>query len=921
MRTIILFSVLLLLTGHVFAWDGMPTPQLHVVGNKLKDPTGKDVVLHGWMQPTSSWFNGKGKWYSDPTNWKDPGNIAPFLNYLKNAATVFTDTTSKYNQKHGWYTSFVRLNTDGIGGWTSQGGLVDTSQFNGWIKNFIVPYANFLSTRGLYLVLSAVGPINTPDNGTRNAGVVEQERLRKFWSTVAGFPGVKNANNIMFELMNEPVDIESTPGNGDWGNHQDKYFAAFTNWIQPIIDDIRNTGSNNIIWVPTLEWQGSPYQWAKYPFKGTNIGVACHYYPAYGGVFDNATSVQNLWNLQYKPAADKWPMIITELFWTPYPKDPWNLVNGSTAGFGNALRKAMDKQGNVSYLVGFIGDLLENLDDNLPSDCYLSPREGAPAYFTWLPDYKLAGPDDGTAKYKYSFANEDDPKLIKLTISHPIKELSSFYGFTVIVNNQVVPIDSVKLSSKNRLNIYLHDSIRTNDEIKISYTNGNVISVYDKNMPDFNGKRVENLLKGTSPRLIELITNSKGDTLIARFNKKMLFPSDLSGISLKAEYNGNKDIPLLQCVFAENDSTTLLFSLGEKVYADYLLHLTYYGSGIFSADSSELKIFTDSAVTNNSIGLPIEIVSGKLEANGTSVVLIFTKPIAVTPAQSSRFTLKVKGVSLAFTDFFMLNNTIRFTILNNLHSEDVASINYTPGKITAVDKGELASISNYQISNLMTPSKWVTIPNKIEAENYSLQSGTQTENTGDTGGGLNIGWIDNGDWMEYAIDNTSDVSNFKITFRIASPNSTGKLDFYLDNKLIKQVPVSNTGNWQTWKSIIENITISKGRHYLKIIAATGGYNINYIDIKDPTSSIEQITDGSISIYPNPVSGKITITSADIQYNKVEILDMKGNIVLLKLLSDFKSELKMPVNLSNGLYLVKISDGNRFSIKKIVVKRD
>ena len=165
------------------------------------------------------------------------------LNYLKDTATLMSDTTPRYGQSHGWYSTFVRVNTDSIGGWTSQGGLVNSSQFNGWIQNFVVPFANHLRTRGMYLVLSATGPINTPNNGTHNAGVTEQQRLITFWQTVANAPGVKSADNIMFELMNEPVDVESVPGQRRLGQPPVAItFQAFKNWTQPIINAIRNTG-------------------------------------------------------------------------------------------------------------------------------------------------------------------------------------------------------------------------------------------------------------------------------------------------------------------------------------------------------------------------------------------------------------------------------------------------------------------------------------------------------------------------------------------------------------------------------------------------------------------------------------------------------------------------------------------------------
>ena len=38
-----------------------------------------------------------------------------------------------------------------------------------------------------------------------------------------------------------------------------------------------------------------------------------------------------------------------------------------------------------------------------------------------------------------------------------------------------------------------------------------------------------------------------------------------------------------------------------------------------------------------------------------------------------------------------------------------------------------------------------------QAESFSSQSGTQLENTSDTGGGQNVGWIAPGDWLAYSM--------------------------------------------------------------------------------------------------------------------------------------------------------------------------
>ncbi|MBN1181494.1 MAG: carbohydrate-binding protein, partial [Bacteroidales bacterium] len=862
------------------AWQGMPTPALHVDGNKLKDPTGKEVLLHGFMQPTSNWFNGQGKWYSNPRDWEDANDVAQCLNFMNEMADLMSDTTPRYNQNHGWYASFVRLNTDDIGGWNSQSGLTDANQFNAWINNFIVPYAEHLSSRGLYLVLSAVGPINTPNNGTHNAGMEEQQRLLTFWSTVANAPGVKNAENIMFELMNEPVDIESSPGNGDWGNHQNKYFSAFTKWIQPVIDTIRSTGSNNIIWVPTLEWQGSPYQWDLYPFSGTNIGVACHYYPAYGGVFDDPVRVQSLWDRQYKPAADRWPMIITEMFWTPFPNDPGNLVNGHTEGFGNAIKKAMDNQGNVSYMVGFIGDLLESLNDSRPADCNLAPREGAQSYFQWLPSYVPFGPDDGTPKLEYARVTEENPKQLQLVLSHAANKENSFTGFTVTIDNQVVDIDSVVAGdTTNMLLVNLKNNVLNNNEIALSYSNGNVWSIYGKCLADFTDIPVNNQLNGAPPKILELSTNEHSNILIARFSKKMNIPIDLSVMTLTVQYDEKIDLSVLSSSFYNEDSTLLMFTLSDTVYADYTLALSYSGNNIASSDGGLLQSFTDRPIKNNSTGMNFSVTSGKIEADGYSVILEFTKPLAIIVGMPDDFAIEVNGKSAAYKSLYVVNNTIRFTLENNLHYGDTLVIDYIPGNITATDMGKLELFTGLNIYNPLPEPTWQKIPGKIQAEKYNLQSGTRTENTSDSGGGLNVGWIDSGDWLEYAIENNTTDSRFEISFRLASNSGDGKIDFYLDNKKKSVVSVPNTGSWQTWKSVDKIITVPPGKHYMKLIASTGGFNINYMEISLPGGTgTESIIDEGIHIYPNPVCSEMVIKASAFKHHKIEVLDITGKII-------------------------------------------
>jgi hypothetical protein len=904
LKNLLILFIIGLIPVEIFAWDGMPTPPLHIEGRWLKDPTGKNVVLHGWFQAGGWWFNGK--LFNDPTTFT-PEDCAEALKYYKAQAELLTHTGPLFGYNHGWYSSFVRFILPSEG-WDTTG-LVNGALVDRAINNLVVPYIEYCKTRGLYVVLVSSAP-----SGATYMSARHKSNLMKYWKRMAAYPGIKNADNIMFEICNEPIVIESVLGNGDWGSVSDAHDRAIQRFMQDICDTIRSTGANNIIWVPGLIWQGRLSNFAKYPVTGNNIGYAGHKYP-FGE--NNLQNVINNFNNDWKICSDKYPIIVTEASWHTMGSDQ-GIRTGTTEVFGKTMRDLYDKAGNISWIVGFNTELIGGIDAGKPITEWSYPEiNSGRAGFDWWPSYTWCAPDDGTPKLESASVTENNPRQISIIINHPTLKLDNYNGFTVKIDNQVVEIDSVVLGiATNQLLIHLNDSVLTNSEITFSYNGGNVVSIYEKNLVAFNEVAVENMLKGAAPRITELKTNENGDTLVAKFNMKMKLPSDISSLALDPGYNGNMNIPLLQCSFANNDSTSLVFSLANKVYAEYQLLLSYSGNKIVSSDSGLLKTFSDFPVTNYSKGLPVQIDTGKLAPDGLSGILEFSKPLAFIIEQSA-FTIKVNKKSVALRDIYSYNNTILFTLPSTLHYGDTITVSYTPGKVTATDKGILESFIDFPVTNPVKEPTWLSVPGKIEAENYYSQWGISTENTGDTGGWLNVGWIDDGDWLEYGIENNTSESSYTITFRIASPNSTGKLDFYLDNVKIGQVTVPNTGGWQTWQSVVKNITVGQGKHYLKIVAVAGGFNINYYDIKKLQTGIAKVHDDILKIYPNPVSKEMIIGSAGFRYNKVEIIDIMGKTVFCRLTAH-EPELHIPVNLPNGTYIVKISNGNQFQLKKIII---
>jgi hypothetical protein len=376
------------------AYQGMPVPQLHVNGRFLQDPSGKTVLLHGWHEPSWSGFNGGYNVnYTEPSDYTNPSTVAGELNFLEGAADILSNTNSRWGYNHGWYESFVRIVADngpGSGltpGWGPNGGsLTDQNQFNGWMNNLIVPYAQHCASRGLYVVILGTPSTAYGSDGSHNMTQQYQQNLITYWTAVAGNSSIKNAPNIMFEICNEPVNIETSFGANNWGASDAAHWQAIRNFMQPIVNAIRNTGANNIILVPALSYESDITGWASYPISGQNIAYSAHLYPGWWNV--SAENPTPYLSSYWKPCTDKYPVVITEMNWG------WSGSGATTAGFGNAMKSFVDTQGNMSYVVGMLSDVLGNLSAGL-NNTTLSSIDSGKAAFAWWPTYTWAAPSSG----------------------------------------------------------------------------------------------------------------------------------------------------------------------------------------------------------------------------------------------------------------------------------------------------------------------------------------------------------------------------------------------------------------------------------------------------------------------------------------------------------------------------------------------
>jgi poly(hydroxyalkanoate) depolymerase family esterase len=118
---------------------------------------------------------------------------------------------------------------------------------------------------------------------------------------------------------------------------------------------------------------------------------------------------------------------------------------------------------------------------------------------------------------------------------------------------------------------------------------------------------------------------------------------------------------------------------------------------------------------------------------------------------------------------------------------------------------------------------------------YRLNEGVDIETTSDTGGGYNVGWTEDGEWMEYAIHVTQ-PGFYNLRLRVASSN-TGRAarvsSYNLDKTGVWTIP--NTGGTQNWTTITKQVFLEYGRQKLRVEIVTGGFNLNWIELSPITS--------------------------------------------------------------------------------------
>lgn len=330
----------------------------------------------------------------------------------------------------------------------------------------------------------------------------------------------------------------------------------------------------------------------------------------------------------------------------------------------------------------------------------------------------------------------------------------------------------------------------------------------------------------------------------------------------------------------------------------------------------------------------LQIQSALVNQTGDRILISLSDHVSNFEAASTDFNLQLDGTDISSTirqvDLSSFDNSILEIQLSEPIAADQQNIMLSYSG-SGIGNGNL-SLDNFQghwvFNGAIDYGTPYVIPGKIEAENFFNASDVGLENTSDTGGGSNVGWIDAGDWIEYNVD-VQASGEYQLVGRIASASTNGTLDIYFDEELTATINYTRTGDWQIWQDFSASVELEAGNYSMKVSTPTGGLNINYFNIHESVLAIAQPQfdlQTVFEVYPNPAKGGVTIRTVDsrVKPNSIKLLNISGHVVQVLHQGDgqelskdqfFNIDSRVP----SGIYFIEIKDQSKRHFHRIVLE--
>lgn len=215
------------------------------------------------------------------------------------------------------------------------------------------------------------------------------------------------------------------------------------------------------------------------------------------------------------------------------------------------------------------------------------------------------------------------------------------------------------------------------------------------------------------------------------------------------------------------------------------------------------------------------------------------------PARPTNLQLTLSGSNAALSWDAVTGDGITYNLYRSTQSgskgeliaEDQTALNFSDTGLSEEETYYYAVVAKNSIAEgytsvqANTPLLYVPVPSKIEAEKFTAMSGVQTENSGDTGGGLNVGHFEAGDFVEFKIKVES-AGDYSIDYRLASQTGSSGFEVLIDDVVVDTQTIAATGGWQAYTTKTSaSFALTEGNHTLRFRSIGKEWNFNWFEVE------------------------------------------------------------------------------------------
>jgi hypothetical protein len=185
-------------------------------------------------------------------------------------------------------------------------------------------------------------------------------------------------------------------------------------------------------------------------------------------------------------------------------------------------------------------------------------------------------------------------------------------------------------------------------------------------------------------------------------------------------------------------------------------------------------------------------------------------------------------------------------------SSSIASVSSSRASSSSVKSNSSSAASN---------SSAIATSQLVQAEDFTSYLDLTTGNTGgayrttenvdieattDSGNGFNVGWTQQGEWLEYKV--TLAAGTYNINLRVASNATAGKYSLLIDSNSVGSSVVGNTGGWQVWQTQkLTTVSFStSGTHTVRLLVDGPDFNLNWIQFEVSSSNSSSSNSSSVN---------------------------------------------------------------------------